>query len=114
AWRAAGSVSSSVTYSYRDSSYQDGPCSVAIVAQGKLKAVCRARVKPIPYSLDEPEQRRIGVNFSSGARALCAVFGGRIAADSGTSQPNSGGRGRFVALSAPQPDSCPIAPGTCP
>ena len=95
------------TYRYRDSSYANGPCVSAVVThRGTLKALCRARVQPIPYSLDEPQQGSIGVDVLSGSARYCALFGGDILDDSAAEQ-------RFRAQGATPPASCPAAP-PCP
>ncbi len=110
AWRATGSPP---TFKYRDARYANGPCSLATMKRGGLLLKCRATVQPIPYTLDEPSQGSVNVDVSIGDRRLCAYFGGRITADSGTNPPISGGRGKFWAKLAPAPDSCPATPPPC-
>src|SRR6185503_11955630 len=96
------------TYRYIDSQGLFGPCRGAQIKSNKLlKVKCSARVQPIDYSLDEPTQGSIAVGFGSGTARYCTVFGGKIAADSGT-------LGRFTATNAPPPVSCPAPPVSCP
>jgi len=114
AWRVAGDAPG-LRYSYKDATFANGPCTTAAVKGGKrLKVTCRAAVRPIDYSLDEPAQERIGLRFTSGASTYCTEFGGTITRDSGTDPPIAGGGGRFSAKDAPAPVACSVAPPPCP
>jgi hypothetical protein len=95
------------TLRYRDKRSTSGPCRLAAIRDGKvLHVVCRAKTKPIDYSLDEPAQQSVGVRFRSGATEYCTVFGGTIAKDR---------QGRiFKAKRAPAPAACPAPPVACP
>lgn len=111
---SAGGTPSKPSYTYRDKAFANGPCKVAAIKDGKLKAVCRAKVQPIAYSLDEPVQGAMGVRIASGGTTWCAAFGGVVATDSGTNPPIAGGKGLFKAQSASAPIACPAVPVSCP
>jgi cysteine-rich repeat protein len=108
AWRAVGSPSR-VTFRYRDPKYANGPCNVATIRRGQITVRCRTSSKPISYTLDEPQQHRVGISLKSGERTFCALFGGSVTRDSGASSSNRG-RGVFAAKNAPAPGVCPTAP----
>jgi 6-phosphogluconolactonase (cycloisomerase 2 family) len=95
------------TLRYRDKRSTRGPCRLAAVKEGKvLHVACRAKRKPIDYSLDEPAQQSVAVRFRSGATEYCAVFGGTVAKDR---------HGKlFKAQGAPAPATCPDPPAACP
>jgi hypothetical protein len=113
-WLLKGSPPATV-YKYKDALAANGPCKIAILKNLKLlKVVCKAKLQPIAYSLDEPAQGSIAVRFTSGDTTLCALFGGVIKADSGTDPPNLGGKGQFKAKDAPAPAACPAPPIPCP
>lgn len=113
-WQASGPPSSP-SYTYKDTSFANGPCKVATVRHGKrLKIACLAKVEPIAYSLDEPTQGSIAVRFTSGSITYCASFGGTVSKDSGSDPPVVGGKGAFVAKDALAPVVCPAAPIACP
>jgi len=93
-------------FAYEDKAFAGGPCKSAVVRDGKLlKAACSAKVLPISYTLDEPEQGAVSVTFTSGLTRYCASFGGVVKTD----RP-----GKFNASASPAPSSCPEPPATCP
>jgi hypothetical protein len=95
------------TFHYRDKRSTRGPCRLAAVKDGKVLHVeCRAKVKPIDYSLDEPAQQSVAVRFRSGATEYCTVFGGNVGKD-------RQGK-KFQAKGAPAPETCPVPPVVCP
>jgi hypothetical protein len=107
AWRAAGDGSRG--YQYGDKDGLNGACRLfRIRPGGSVKLVCNGRTGPIAYSLDEATQDEmvVSIRFGGGA-AQCAVFGGRVNKDSGTSNP--GPKGIFKAAAAPVAlgESCP-------
>lgn len=104
-WQAKG-MPLDPQFVYRDSQSVNGPCRSVRAKPGRLKVVCRAKLQPIPYSLDEPAQVSVGVTFKSGETTYCAVFGGTVAKD----EPNR----VFSARNAPAPAACPTPPAPCP
>jgi hypothetical protein len=104
-WMATGNPADP-TYRYTDRTYANGPCRAAVVRDGKvLSVVCRATVRPITYSLDEPIQANVVAAFTSGATRYCALFGGTTRYVVGRS---------FRARNAPAPSVCPTPPAPCP
>jgi 6-phosphogluconolactonase (cycloisomerase 2 family) len=105
-WSAKGKGAKR-TLRYRDKRSARGPCRLAAVKDGKvLHVACRAKRKPIDYSLDEPAQQSVAVRFRSGAIEYCTVFGGTVAKDR---------QGKlFKAQNAPAPETCPDPPVACP
>lgn len=106
-WRAAGDGSRG--YQYGDKDGVNGPCrQLRIRPGGSIKLVCGAKVMPIDFSLDEPTQDElvVSIRFGTGA-SQCAVFGGKVNKDWGTSNP--GPKGIFKAAAAPVAlgTSCP-------
>ena len=102
------------SYVYKDSKFLTGPCKSVKVKHGKqLQVACLAKTLPIAFSLDEPSQGSLAVQFRSGTTTYCATFGGDVTADSGTNPPNAGGKGKFKAKNAPT-GTCPLPPVPCP
>lgn len=98
-WRAVGATVRA--YRYSDPKLAEGPVSAALVRNG---GVVKATVKGagIGYTLDEPTQGALGVVVRTGdARRYCALFGGTLRYD----EP-----GRFLAVGAAPPLSCPEIP----
>jgi hypothetical protein len=105
-WVLGGS-SAKPRYRYRDPASTNGPCRSASIRQGRLKLVCRASGgQPIPYSLNEPAQVSVGVDFGNGVARYCAGFGGTLVRDSGA-------EGVFIAKNAAA-SNCTTPPVTCP
>lgn len=101
-WKASGSA-----LTYEDPGYTNGPCRLVKVKTSKfVKAVCKAKVQPITYTLDEPAQGAVGVRFTSGDRTYCADFGGSGPKD----VPNK----KFLAKNAAAPLTCSTPPAACP
>jgi hypothetical protein len=113
-WRQSGTPARP-KFIYKDSAAANGPCKAATIAIGSgIKVLCRAKLAPLAYSLDEPSQGAMAVRMTSGGTTWCASFGGRIVRDSGTDPPVAGGRGQFSAKDALAPASCPPAATACP
>jgi hypothetical protein len=112
-WQAKGSPPT-LKYGYKDSRFTNGPCKVAVIKKGQLlKIVCLAKVQPIDYSLDEPNQAAVGVRFTSGGITYCAYFTAALK-DSGTDPPNPGGKGQFLSKDSGAPVYCLTPPAPCP
>src|SRR5205085_5563486 len=102
-------------FKYTDRLLAASPVKTAIFKNGRLQFTANGKGPiPITYRLGEPTQGSVAVVFTSGATVLCANFGGIVTRDSGTSPPNPGGRGQFIAKNALAPGACPPAPDTCP
>jgi hypothetical protein len=113
-WRQSGTPARP-KFIYKDSAAANGPCKAATIAIGSgIKVLCKAKLAPLAYSLDEPSQGAMAVHVTSGGTTWCASFGGRVVRDSGTDPPVAGGRGQFSAKDALAPTSCPPAPSACP
>ena len=67
---------------------------IALLRSGGIKVSARAS----GISLDEPSQGTVAVVLTTGTHRYCASFGGRVTRDV---------PGRFKAMSAPAPASCP-------
>lgn len=104
-WTASGDPAAP-TYDYRDPDYVNGPCGRVRVRSRVITATCRASAMPITYSLDEPAQGAVGVQFVSGASLYCAALGGTVVKDTQNSQ--------FRARGAAPPSICPTPPASCP
>ncbi len=105
-WRGLGKPPGSRGYAYKDTKQLLGPCKSARIEPGrKLKAACTG--SGIAFSLDEPSQGELAVDFQVGPAGLrsCLVFGGTISKDI----PAVGSQtGQFKARLAPAPMSCPL------
>jgi cysteine-rich repeat protein len=96
-----------LSFSYKDGTHVNGPCTVAMAKDGKLlRVVCDGKAQPLGYSLDERSQGRVAVRVRTGGTVYCAEFGGTVEED----QRNV----RFLAVEAPAPAVCPAAPSGCP
>jgi hypothetical protein len=106
-WAATGGAPN-VGYRYEDPDFVNAPCKVAKLKDATLlKVVCQSKILPIGYSLDEPQQIEVGVNFTSSGTTYCALFGGTIVKDSNVDQ-------QFNARNALVPGACPTPPAPCP
>jgi len=93
-----------------DPAYTHGPCRFVRVSAGIIKARCKATVAPISYSLDEPTQVAMAVDFASGGTRYCTYFeGSSIKKDIGSTS----GTGQFKATQAPALWLCPSQPIPC-
>ena len=98
------------SYTYTDSTYANGPCRSVRVSAGVIKARCKATVAAIAYSLDEPTQAAMAVDFASGGTRYCTYFeSGSIRKDAGSTS----GTGQFKARQAPALWLCPSTPIPC-
>jgi hypothetical protein len=106
-WSARGPEPERGTrFVYRDRGYDDGPCAKVVVANRKVvKASCKAKVRPIAFTLDEAAQGSVVVRLVTGSHAYCSVFGPEASID----EP-----GTFVAASGLPAGDCPAAPAPCP
>ncbi len=112
---SAGWKRSGGSFRYADPKLVMSPVKAARLKKGVLRIVAKGNGPiPITYRLGEPSQGSVGATFASGSVVWCANFGGQVKRDSGTNPPNAGGKGRFVATSAPAPGACPTPPDTCP
>jgi len=107
---AAGWSRKGAGFVYRDKAGTYGPCKSASLKNGSLAVSCSGKQQPLDYSLDEPAQESLAARLASGESSFCASFGGTIASDTSA----SGGKGKFVARSAPAPAVCPAPRSTCP
>jgi hypothetical protein len=107
-WEARG-MASNPSYRYADPDGVYGPCVTARMVRGSvLRVRCRATpTQPIAYSLDEPQQTSVAVQFIVGPASHCSDFGGTIVTDSATAQT-------FSARNATAPVACPVPPSSCP
>jgi hypothetical protein len=99
-WQTVQDATGFVGYLYRDAAGANGPCKSLLARQGgTIKAICTAKLQPLPFSLDEPSQGSLVFSVRLGSYPpQCATFGGRVSKDAGTS---SGSKGSFKAVSAP-------------
>ncbi len=98
-WKGLGKPAGAEGYKYR-APKGVGPCTTIVAKpEHSLRAVCKAKAGPLPFSLDEASQGSLAVSARFGvAPPQCAVFGGLVVRD----EP-----GNFKAKSATAEGSCP-------
>ncbi len=122
-WKALGKNPEGKSgYKYSDKDSVNGPCKIVIVKPGGLrpngqpkpglaKAVCLAKVQPMSFALDDPDQQgTMGFTVQLGADTpVCAIFdgGATLLRDFGTGTKPSG-VALFKAKDAPAPASCSV------
>jgi Tol biopolymer transport system component len=106
-WSGLGNPEGSAGYKYKDTTLSQGPCKVALLKAGKLKAVCKG--SQIGFTLDELAQTSMAATFTFGSSGLCMELGGDIKKDT-PAGPGTGKTGTFKAKDAPAPTICPAAP----
>jgi cysteine-rich repeat protein len=111
-WKAAPRMAGG-GYTYRDRLLGNGPCKRVRIRSGKaLRAVCIR--EEMPFTLNEDSQGSLTVVLQLGTDPTCGScmsFGGTVKDDFGTEawrRRASRGVGRFRALEAPAPTSCPL------
>lgn len=99
-WQASGGPTAPSGYVYSDNDGVDGPCSqFQVRPHDRLRFACTGRLGDIPFTLDEATQGSLAVTVRFGASLLqCAVFGGKVRRDTGTS--GRGTKGTFQAVQA--------------